>query len=148
MKDSYEQRIQKRAISELNEARHIQREYARLRDQEKIPGRADSFRAGADRRMGTGTLWDEHVFDVQGTPGCRERQHSGRRLSAAAERQAGCDPAVSYFLDMTDREISEKLNIVHQTVSKRRRTTLKELRKYLVKEGFEMAGRVKPIPFL
>ena len=44
---------------------------------------------------------------------------------------------LSYFLDMTDREISEKLNIVHQTVSKRRRTTLKELRKYLVKEGFE-----------
>ena len=34
-------------------------------------------------------------------------------------------------------EISEKLNIVHQTVSKRRRATLKELRKYLVKEGFE-----------
>ena len=38
---------------------------------------------------------------------------------------------------MTDREISEKLNIVHQTVSKRRRATLKELREYLVKEGFE-----------
>ena len=35
------------------------------------------------------------------------------------------------------REISEKLNIVHQTVSKRRRATLKELREYLVKEGFE-----------
>ena len=44
---------------------------------------------------------------------------------------------LSYFLDMTDREISEKLNIVHQTVSKRRRATLKELREYLVKEGFE-----------
>ena len=26
---------------------------------------------------------------------------------------------LSYFLEMTDREISEKLNIVHQTVSKR-----------------------------
>lgn len=44
---------------------------------------------------------------------------------------------LSYFLGMTDREISEKLNIVHQTVSKRRRATLKELREYLVKEGFE-----------
>ena len=44
---------------------------------------------------------------------------------------------LSYFLDMTDREISDKLNIVHQTVSKRRLTTLKELREYLMKEGFE-----------
>ncbi len=44
---------------------------------------------------------------------------------------------LSYFLEMTDREISEKLNIVHQTVSKRRLVTLKELREYLMKEGFE-----------
>ena len=44
---------------------------------------------------------------------------------------------LSYFLGMTDREISEKLNIVHQTVSKRRLVTLKELREYLMKEGFE-----------
>lgn len=44
---------------------------------------------------------------------------------------------LSYFLGMTDREISDKLNIVHQTVSKRRLTTLKELREYLMKEGFE-----------
>ena len=33
--------------------------------------------------------------------------------------------------------ISEKLHIVHQTVSKRRLVTLKELREYLMKEGFE-----------
>ena len=44
---------------------------------------------------------------------------------------------LAYFLEMTDREISEKLNIVHQTVSKRRLVTLKELREYLMKEGFE-----------
>ena len=57
MKDSYEQRIQNQfgafCVKVLkNEARHIQREYARLRDQEKSLGEADSFRAGADRRMG------------------------------------------------------------------------------------------------
>ena len=44
---------------------------------------------------------------------------------------------LSYFLGMTDQEISEKLHIVHQTVSKRRLVTLKELYEYLVKEGFE-----------
>ena len=48
---------------------------------------------------------------------------------------------LSYFLGMTDREISDKLNIVRQTVSKRRLVTLKKLREYLVKEGFEWPGK-------
>ena len=34
---------------------------------------------------------------------------------------------LSYFLDLNDREICEKLNLLRQTVSKRRLTTLKEL---------------------
>ena len=98
MKDSYEQRIQNQfgafCVKVLkNEARHIQREYARLRDQEKSLGELTASEleqtAVWDRHF-----MDEHVFDVQGLPGCRERQHSGRRLSAAAGRQAGCDPAV------------------------------------------------------
>ena len=75
-------------------------------------------------------------FDVQGLPVVV----NGNILAdALAQLPKGKRDVIllSYFLDMTDREISEKLNIVHQTVSKRRRTTLKELRKYLVKEGFE-----------
>ena len=98
MKDSYEQRIQNQfgafCVKVLkNEARHIQREYARLRDQEKSLGELTAS------ELEQTAVWDkhfmdEHVFDVQGTSGCRERQHSGRRLSAAAERQARCDPAV------------------------------------------------------
>ena len=44
---------------------------------------------------------------------------------------------LSYFLGMSDREISERMNVVRQTISKRRLVTLKELRKYLIKEGFE-----------
>ena len=44
---------------------------------------------------------------------------------------------LSYFLGMSDREISERLNVVRQTISKRRLVTLKELREYLMKEGFE-----------
>ena len=38
-------------------------------------------------------------------------------------------------------EIGEKLNLVRQTVSKRRLTTLKELHDYLIKEGFEWPDR-------
>ena len=44
---------------------------------------------------------------------------------------------LSFFLEMTDREIAEYLHIVHQTVSKRRIGILKELRKILEKEGYE-----------
>ena len=105
MKDAYEQRIQNQfgafCVKVLkNEARHIQREYARLRDQEKS---------------------------------------LGELADALAQLPEGKRDVIllSYFLGMTDREISEKLNIVHQTVSKRRRATLEELREYLVKEGFE-----------
>ncbi len=44
---------------------------------------------------------------------------------------------LSYFLDISDREISEHMDVVRQSISKRRAKTLKELREYLVKEGFE-----------
>ena len=44
---------------------------------------------------------------------------------------------LSYFLGMSDREISKRMNVVRQTISKRRLVTLNELRKYLIKEGFE-----------
>lgn len=44
---------------------------------------------------------------------------------------------LSYFLGMTDREISERLSVVRQTISKRRGGILKELREYLEKEGLE-----------
>lgn len=106
MKGSYKQRIQNQfgafCVKVLkNEARYIQREYTRLRDQEKSLGEL-----------------------------------------TASELEGKRDVILlSYFLGMTDREISDKLNIVHQTVSKRRLTTLKELREYLMKEGFEWSDK-------
>jgi DNA-directed RNA polymerase specialized sigma24 family protein len=38
---------------------------------------------------------------------------------------------LAYFLDMTDREIGEKLNLIRATVQYQRKITLKELRKVL-----------------
>jgi len=38
---------------------------------------------------------------------------------------------LSYFLDMTDREIGELLNLVRRTVAYRRTSTLRELKKYM-----------------
>ena len=79
---------------------------------------------------------DEHVFEVLGLPVVV----TGNVLAdALAQLPEGKRDVIllSYFLGMTDREISEKVHIVHQTVSKRRLATLKELYEYLVKEGFE-----------
>lgn len=72
MKDSYEQRIQNQfgafCVKVLkNEARHIQREYARLRDQEKSLGELTAS------DLEQTAVWDKHfmdeyIFDVQGLP--------------------------------------------------------------------------------
>lgn len=135
MKDSYEQRIQNQfgafCVKVLkNEARYIQREYARLRDQEKSLGELEQTVVWDKHFM------DEHVFNVQGLPVVVAGDLLADALTQLPEGKRDVI-LLSYFLGMTDREISDKLNIVHQTVSKRRLTTLKELREYLMKEGFE-----------
>ena len=132
MKDSYEQRIQNQfgafCVKVLkNEARHIQREYARLRDQEKSLGELTAS------ELEQTAVWDKHfmdeyVFDVQGLPVVVNGNILADALAQLPEGKRDVI-LLSYFLGMTDREISEKL--------KRRRATLKELREYLVKEGFE-----------
>mgnify|MGYP000046054735 FL=1 len=86
-------------------------------------------------------MWDkhfmsEHVFEVLGLPVVVTGDLLADALAQLPEGKRDVI-LLSYFLEMTDREISEKLNIVHQTVSKRRLVTLKELREYLMKEGFE-----------
>lgn len=42
---------------------------------------------------------------------------------------------LSYFVGMTDAEIAEQLNVVRQTISKRRTVSLEELKNHLLKEG-------------
>jgi DNA-directed RNA polymerase specialized sigma24 family protein len=140
MKDSYEQRIQNQfgafCVRVLkNEARHIQRDYANLLDQEKS---LDELTASELEQT---AVWDdyfmdEHVFEVLGLPVVVTGNVLANALAQLPEDKRDVI-LLSYFLEMTDREISKKLNIVHQTVSKRRLVTLKELREYLMKEGFE-----------
>ena len=140
MKDSYEKRIQNQfggfcARVLKNEARYIQREYARRRDLEKS---LDDLTASELEQTATMDKYfmDEHVFEVQGLPVVV----TGNLLAdALAQLPEGKRDVIllSYFLGMSDREISERLNVVRQTISKRRLVTLKELREYLMKEGFE-----------
>mgnify|MGYP000293814719 FL=1 len=140
MKDSNEHRIQNQfgafcTTVLKNEARYIQRECTRRRDQEKPLG---ELTASELEQTATWDKYfmDEHVFEVQGLPVVVTGDLLADALAQLPEGKRDVI-LLAYFLEMTDREISEKLNIVHQTVSKRRLVTLKELREYLMKEGFE-----------
>ena len=78
----------------------------------------------------------EHSFDVQG----KEIVVKGDMLAAALEKLPADKRDIillSYFMEMTDREIARELDTVHQNVSKRRARILKLMRDYLEKEGFE-----------
>ena len=45
---------------------------------------------------------------------------------------------MSYFMGMSDAEIGRKLNIIQQTIFKRRTSILKQLRNLLSREDFEL----------
>lgn len=140
MKDSYEQRIQKQfgsfCVKVLKNAAHdIQRHNAYIRGVEMSLGDLD-FSELEQIAMVDKYFMDEHVFEVLGLP----IVVTGDLLAEALEQLSESNRDVillSYFLGLTDREIGERLNIVHQAVSKRRNVTLKKLREYLMKEGFE-----------
>ena len=140
MKDSYEQRIQNQfggfCVKVLkNEARYIQREYARRREQEKS---LDDLTANELEQTASRDHYfnDEHVFEVMGIPVVVTGNLLADAIAQLPEEKRNVI-LLSYFLGMSDREISERMNVVRQTISKRRLVTLKELRKYLIKEGFE-----------
>ena len=134
MKDSYEQRIQNQfggfCVKVLkNEARYIQREYARRREQEKS---LDDLTANELEQ----TASKDRYFKVMGIPVVVTGNLLADAIAKLPEEKRNVI-LLSYFLGMSDREISERMNVVRQTISKRRLVTLNELRKYLIKEGFE-----------
>ena len=112
MKDSYEQRDREKSLDDMT--------------QDELT-KAASY----DRYF-----QDEYIFEVLG----RETVVVGELLAAALAQLPEDKRDVillSYFLGMTDIEISQRLNAVRSTISKRRNSILKELREYLEKEGFE-----------
>ena len=144
MKDSYEQRVQNqfggfcnRVLK--NEVNRIMNEYARQRDREKsldaITPDELTQSASYDKYF-----QDEYVFEVLG----RKIIVVGDLLAEALAQLPESKRDVillSYFLGMTDIEISQRLNAVRSTISKRRNSILKELREYLEKEGFECCSQ-------
>ena len=144
MKDSYEQRVQNqfggfcnRVLK--NEVNRIMNEYARQRDREKS---LDALTPDELTQSASYDKYfqDEYVFEVLG----RKIIVVGDLLAEALAQLPESKRDVillSYFLGMTDIEISQRLNAVRSTISKRRNSILKEFREYLEKEGFECCSQ-------
>lgn len=140
MKDSYEQRIQNQFGGFCtwvlkNEANRIHNEYARQREMEKS---LDAVTPEELEQIAVMDQYfqDDHVFEVLGKQVVVTGDLLADAIAKLPDRKRDII-LLTYFLGLTDREISKYLNIVHQTVSKNRIRILKELREILEKEGFE-----------
>ena len=140
MNDDYEKRVQNQfggfCTKVLkNEARHIQREYARQREREMSIDDLTSVeleQTSHEDHYFNG----EHIFEVDGFPVVVV----GDTLAKAISQLPPINQEVilkSYFLGMTDREISEQIGVCRQSITKRRNGALKLLRRLLMKEGYE-----------
>lgn len=114
-----------------NEARSIIRSEARRSKREKSMEEITEFPAVSDAYF-TG----EHIFLVQGFTVVVSSNSLADALAQLPHPKRDVI-LLSYFLNMTDDEISKRMKVVRQTISKRRSQTLKELREYLTREGFE-----------
>jgi DNA-directed RNA polymerase specialized sigma24 family protein len=71
---------------------------------------------------------EQYRFDFQGYRVMIRDERLADALSALSDEQRET-VLLSYFLDMSDREIGEKLNIVRRTVQRRRTSSITEMRK-------------------
>ena len=118
-----------------NETKYIRRELSNNAVKEK------SFDDLSEKNLYELAVYDdyfnnEHSFNVKGN----DVIVKGDMLEAALEKLPTDKRDIillSYFMEMTDREIARELDTVHQNVSKRRARILKLMRDYLEKEGFE-----------
>lgn len=137
---SYERRVQNQfgafCVKVLkNEARHIHRENKQCLVHEKSINELSNAEL-SELADYDNYFENEHIFNVDG----KDVVVNGDVLAQALNNLPADRRDIillSYFLGMTDREIGERLNTLRQTISKRRAGTLKNLRKYLKKEGFE-----------
>ena len=118
-----------------NEANNIHREHARLREREKSLGELNAAEleqtATADKYF-----MGEHVFAVLGLPVVVAGDLLAEAIAYLPEDKRNVI-LLSYFVGLNDREISERISISRQAVTRRRNKTLKELREYLAREGME-----------
>lgn len=112
-----------------NEACNIQKEYSRRRNKEI------SFDELSEQELQSLCVSDEYfadeyIFDILGGSVTVRNERLAKALQSLTERKRDII-LLSYFLDMTDREIAEKLNMVRKTVQYQRTSSLKALKKRL-----------------
>ena len=118
-----------------NEANNIHTEEARQRKREKF---LDELTNAEIISLATNDKYfaDEHIFNVLD----KEIVVVGNELAAAISKLPQYKRDVlllSFFAGMTDKEIGKELGAIQQTISKRRLSSLLQLRKILDEEGFE-----------
>lgn len=114
---------------------HIQREYARQRERETA---LDTLSPEELEEVSYEDQYfsGEHIFVINGF----SVVVVGDALATAISRLSPINQEVilkSYFLGMTDREISEQVGVCRQSITKRRNGALKRLRGLLMEEGYE-----------
>lgn len=112
-----------------NEACNIYKEYSRRRMKEI------SLEELSEQELQTLCVLDEyfadqHVFDILDGKVSVKDERLAKALQSLSDRKRDI-VLLSYFLDMTDREIAEKMNMVRRTVQYHRKNSLKELKKRL-----------------
>ena len=73
---------------------------------------------------------EQFHFDVQGYDIAVKDERLADALGALSDDKRDI-VLLAYFLDMTDQEIADKLNVVRRTVQYRRASSLKEMKKRL-----------------
>ena len=118
-----------------NEARKIQNEHTRQQEREVSLddlSPADLEQISCEDQYFSG----EHTFEVDGLPVVVIGDTLAKAIAQLSPEKREVI-LLSYFLGMSDREISQRLNVVRQTITKRRNAALKILRNYLTEEGQE-----------
>ncbi|MFQ7292845.1 MAG: RNA polymerase sigma factor [Monoglobales bacterium] len=78
----------------------------------------------------------QHIFNVLGNDILVRDETVAEALNSLPENKRDII-LLSYFLDMTDGEIGEQLNLVRSTVQYRRTSILRELKKFMEEKGNE-----------
>jgi RNA polymerase sigma factor (sigma-70 family) len=124
--DSYCKKLLKR------EAINIQR-HMKWRSEREITFSAMSTRELAGLAATDEYFKDAYIFDILGEDvGVSDSDLAGALGELSADRREIV--LMSFFFDMTDKEIAERLNMTRRTVAYKRTSSLKELKKIIESE--------------
>ena len=118
-----------------NEVRNYYKEMERLRNNEvsfsELTAAELDQLSATDRYFATA-----QIFNVQGNDIIVNSDSLSTALKTLPQNKRDII-LLSYFLELSDMEIGEKLNLIRSTVQYRRSSALRELRKFLRKEFFD-----------